>query len=44
MPILLDTHVWMWSVTEDKRLSRIARAAVAPAQAEGDLWLSLISV
>ena len=44
MPILLDTHVWMWSVTEDKRLSRIARAAIARAQAEGDLWLSLISV
>lgn len=44
MRMLLDTHAWIWWVTEDRRLSRRAKAAIAVARAERDLWLSLISV
>ncbi len=44
MRTLLDTHAWIWWVTEDRRLSRRAKAAIAAALAEQDLWLSLISV
>lgn len=44
MPTLLDTHAWIWWVTEDPRLSRPARRAIDKAQAADTLWLSLISV
>jgi PIN domain nuclease of toxin-antitoxin system len=44
MRTLLDTHAWIWWVTEDRRLSRRAKAAIAAALVEHDLWLSLISV
>ena len=44
MPTLLDTHAWIWWVTEDPRLSRPARRAIERALARDDLWLSLISV
>ena len=44
MSTLLDTHAWVWWVTEDRRLSRPARRAVDNAQASDTLWLSLISV
>lgn len=44
MPILLDTHTWIWWFTEDPRLSRPARRAIDKAQAADALWLSLISV
>lgn len=44
MRTLLDTHAWIWWVTEDRRLSKRARAAITAALAEQDLWLSLISV
>jgi PIN domain nuclease of toxin-antitoxin system len=44
MPTLLDTHAWVWWVTEDRRLSAAARRAIAGEQAKGDLSLSLISV
>ena len=44
MPTLLDTHAWVWWVTEDRRLSRAARRAIERSQAKGDLSLSLISV
>jgi PIN domain nuclease of toxin-antitoxin system len=44
MPTLLDTHAWVWWVTEDPRLSRPAQRAIDKAQAGGALWLSLISV
>jgi PIN domain nuclease of toxin-antitoxin system len=44
MPILLDTHAWVWWVTEDPRLSRKAASAIQRgARAEG-VWLSAISV
>jgi PIN domain nuclease of toxin-antitoxin system len=44
MPTLLDTHAWVWWVTEDRRLSAAAKRAIARSQAKGDLSLSLISV
>ena len=44
MPTLLDTHAWVWWVTEDRRLSRSARRAIDKSQAEDALSLSLISV
>jgi PIN domain nuclease of toxin-antitoxin system len=44
MPTLLDTHAWVWWVTEDRRLSAVARRAIERSQAKGDLSLSLISV
>ena len=44
MPTLLDTHAWVWWVSEDRRLSRKARSAVEKAQSQDDLWLSLISI
>lgn len=44
MPTLLDTHAWIWWVTEDRRLSRPARRAIEKAGADHTLWLSLISL
>lgn len=44
MSILLDTHAWIWWVSEDKRLSPRARRAISRAQSRNDVWLSLISV
>jgi PIN domain nuclease of toxin-antitoxin system len=40
--LLLDTHVWLWTLTDPDRLGRRARSAVARATSE--LWLSPISV
>ena len=44
MPALLDTHAWVWWVTEDRRLSAAARRTIERSQVRGDLSLSLISV
>jgi PIN domain nuclease of toxin-antitoxin system len=44
MPTLLDTHAWVWWVTEDRRLSTRAKSKIAASIAEQDLWISLISV
>ncbi len=44
MPTLLDTHAWIWWVTEDRRLSRAAQRAIDKALANDALWLSLISI
>jgi PIN domain nuclease of toxin-antitoxin system len=44
MPTLLDTHAWVWWVTEDRRLSAVARRAIERSHAKDDLSLSLISV
>jgi PIN domain nuclease of toxin-antitoxin system len=42
MNLLLDTHIWIWSVLEPQRLSRrVARALTNPGN---QLWLSSISV
>ncbi len=44
MPTLLDTHAWVWWVTEDRRLSGSARRAIDKGQAKDALSLSLISI
>ena len=44
MPTLLDTHAWVWWVTDDRRLSRPARRAIEKSRDEDTLFLSLISV
>jgi PIN domain nuclease of toxin-antitoxin system len=44
MPTLLDTHAWVWWVTEDRRLTTAARRAIERSQASSGLSLSLISV
>ena len=44
MPTLLDTHAWLWWVTEDRRLSRRAKTTIDAARRDNDVWLSLISV
>jgi PIN domain nuclease of toxin-antitoxin system len=42
MNLLLDTHIWIWSVLEPQRLSRrVARTLTNPGN---QLWLSSISV
>ncbi|MEO7521466.1 MAG: type II toxin-antitoxin system VapC family toxin [Gemmatimonas sp.] len=42
MRLLLDTHIWIWSLLEPQRLTPEVRAAlVAP---DNELWLSPISV
>ncbi|OFW24092.1 MAG: hypothetical protein A3H97_18345 [Acidobacteria bacterium RIFCSPLOWO2_02_FULL_65_29] len=43
MQTLLDTHAWIWWVTEDRRLSPKARAAIARGQRAGQLAVSLMS-
>lgn len=42
MRLLLDTHIWAWSLIEPERLGRRVAAALANPQYE--LWLSPISV
>ena len=42
MKLLLDTHIWLWSVLEPAHLSR--RVARALASEANELWLSPISV
>jgi len=42
MGLLLDTHIWVWSMLEPDRLSRnVVRALQSK---EADLWLSPISI
>jgi PIN domain nuclease of toxin-antitoxin system len=40
--LLLDTHVWLWSLAAPEKLGRRVRTALGRARA--DLWLSPISV
>ena len=42
MRILLDTKAWLWWLTDDPRLSREARAAIADK--ENDVFVSAVSV
>lgn len=42
MKLLLDTHIWLWSVLEPQRISRRVESALADSANE--LWLSPISV
>ena len=40
--LLLDTHVWFWSLTAPDRVGRKVRSRLQ--QAKGSIWLSPISV
>jgi PIN domain nuclease of toxin-antitoxin system len=40
--LLLDTHIWIWSKLEPKRLGK--RALVELSSGANDLWLSPVSV
>jgi PIN domain nuclease of toxin-antitoxin system len=40
--LLLDTHVWIWSLTSDRRLGR--RASREIVSIRNELWLSPVSV
>jgi PIN domain nuclease of toxin-antitoxin system len=40
--LLLDTHIWIWSLTSDRKLGR--RASREIASARNELWLSPVSV
>ena len=42
MKLLLDTHIWIWSVNEPERLSR--RVTRELDSAKNQLWLSPISI
>jgi len=42
MNLLLDTHIWIWSVGERKRLA--SRVLKELAKEENQLWLSPISI
>lgn len=42
MKLLLDTHIWLWSLIEPQRLS--SRVAKALRSSSNELWLSPISV
>jgi len=44
MPIFLDTHSWVWWVTEDRRLSRRASGAIQEASHGDGVSLSMISI
>lgn len=44
MPIVLDTHAWVWWATEDRRLSRKADDAIQRATRTDGVWLSAISI
>ena len=41
MKLLLDTHIWIWSLAEPKRLSRRVQQELKAQHNE--LWLSLVS-
>jgi PIN domain nuclease of toxin-antitoxin system len=41
MKLLLDTHIWFWSLAEPKRLSR--RVQQELTDHDNDLWLSPVS-
>jgi PIN domain nuclease of toxin-antitoxin system len=42
MKLLLDTHIWLWSLVEPTRLPR--RTATALRAADNEIWLSPVSV
>jgi PIN domain nuclease of toxin-antitoxin system len=44
MQTFLDTHAWIWWVTEDKRLSSSARALISSVAPRQGVWISPISI
>lgn len=44
MPTFVDTHAWVWWVTEDRRLSAKASQTIQDAVRSDGVWLSAISI
>jgi PIN domain nuclease of toxin-antitoxin system len=44
MPVVLDTHAWVWWATEDRRLSRPAARVIQRTAATEGVSISAISV
>lgn len=44
MLTFLDTHVWVWWVTKDKRLSSKAHNLIETAASKQGVWISAISI
>ena len=44
MRAVLDTHAWLWWVTDDPKLSNPARRAIERARCGNTLWLSGFSI
>ena len=42
MRLLLDTHIWLWSLSDPAKLGKRVKSALSAA--ENELWLSPISV
>ena len=42
MKLLLDTHIWIWSVLEPQRLTR--RVAAQLDNSQNEIWLSPVSI
>ena len=42
MNLLLDTHIWIWSVLEPKRLSQLVKRELTSSA--NQLWLSSVSI
>ncbi len=42
MKVLLDTHIWIWSLTSDRKLGR--RVARELASLKNEIWISPVSV
>lgn len=44
MRLLLDTHIWIWSVMEPHRLSPKLSRVLTQGGVQGEVWLSPVSV
>lgn len=44
MLTFLDTHAWVWWVTQDRRLSKRASSAIRNAVSRDGVWISAISI
>jgi PIN domain nuclease of toxin-antitoxin system len=44
MQTFLDTHAWIWWVTQDNRLSRHAQTVILSAIHQDGIWISAISI
>lgn len=40
----LDTHAWIWWVTDDRRLSKPAQSVIRKSATRDGLWISAISI
>lgn len=44
MPTFLDTHAWVWWVTNDRRLSSKSRKTIEAGALKQGVWISAISI